>query len=146
MHTGAAVLPAFTIWDEALGKYRIRFEPAIPPVCSGDDEADVVANTQNYTTAIEQAVRGLSRPVAVGAPALEDASRGRSWTVLKSRFRDCCSVRNTAARSDHPMRHVRGPGKGASGQQLHSPVFAPEQVALYVEVLNLSWREAFRLR
>ena len=57
MHTGAAVLPAFTIWDEALGKYRIRFEPAIPLVCSGDDEADVVANTQNYTWAIEQAVR-----------------------------------------------------------------------------------------
>jgi Kdo2-lipid IVA lauroyltransferase/acyltransferase len=57
MRTGAAVVPAFTIWDEALGKYRIRFEPAIPMVCSGDDEADVVANTQNYTAAIEQAVR-----------------------------------------------------------------------------------------
>jgi KDO2-lipid IV(A) lauroyltransferase len=57
MHTGAAVLPAFTIWDEALGKYRIRFEPAIPTVCTGDDDADAVANTQNYTAAIEQAVR-----------------------------------------------------------------------------------------
>ncbi len=57
MHTGAAVLPAFTLWDEALGKYRIRFEAAIPLVCTGDDEADVVANTQNYTAAIEQAVR-----------------------------------------------------------------------------------------
>lgn len=57
MHTGAAVVPAFTIWDEAMGKYRIRFEPAIPLVCSGDDEADVLANTQNYTSAIEQAVR-----------------------------------------------------------------------------------------
>jgi KDO2-lipid IV(A) lauroyltransferase len=57
MHTGAAVVPAFTIWDEALDKYRIRFEPAIPTVCSGDDEADVVANTQSYTAAIEQAVR-----------------------------------------------------------------------------------------
>jgi len=57
MRTGAAVLPAFTIWDKALGKYRIRFEPAIPLECSGDDEADVRANTQNYTTAIEQAVR-----------------------------------------------------------------------------------------
>jgi Kdo2-lipid IVA lauroyltransferase/acyltransferase len=57
MRTGAAVVPAFTIWDEALGKYRIRFEPAIPMVCTGDDDADVVANTQNYTTAIEQAVR-----------------------------------------------------------------------------------------
>jgi KDO2-lipid IV(A) lauroyltransferase len=57
MHTDAAVVPAFTLWDEALGKYRIRFEPAIPLECSGDDEADVVANTQNYTAAIEQAVR-----------------------------------------------------------------------------------------
>ena len=57
MRTGAAVLPAFTIWDEALGKYRIRFEPAIPTVCTGDDDADAVANTQNYTAAIEQAVR-----------------------------------------------------------------------------------------
>jgi KDO2-lipid IV(A) lauroyltransferase len=57
LHTGAAVVPAFTVWDEALGKYRIRFEPAIPLVCTGDDDADVVANTQNYTAAIEQAVR-----------------------------------------------------------------------------------------
>jgi Kdo2-lipid IVA lauroyltransferase/acyltransferase len=57
MHTGAAVVPAFTLWDEAQGKYRIRFEPAIPTVCTGNVEADAVANTQNYTTAIEEAVR-----------------------------------------------------------------------------------------
>jgi KDO2-lipid IV(A) lauroyltransferase len=57
MHTGAAVLPAFTIWDEALGKYRIRFEPAIPIVRTGDDDADAVTNTQNYTAAIEKVVR-----------------------------------------------------------------------------------------
>ncbi len=56
-HTGAAVLPAFTIWDETLGKYRIRFEPAIPTVCTGDENADAVTNTQNYTAAIERAVR-----------------------------------------------------------------------------------------
>ena len=35
MHTGAAVVPAFTIWDRSLGKYRIRFEPAIPTICTG---------------------------------------------------------------------------------------------------------------
>jgi len=57
MRTGAAVLPAFTIWDESLGKYRIRFEPAIPVVRTGDDDADAISNTQNYTAAIEQAVR-----------------------------------------------------------------------------------------
>jgi KDO2-lipid IV(A) lauroyltransferase len=57
MRTGAAVVPAFTIWDQALGKYRIRFEPAISTVSTGDDDADAIANTQNYTAAIEQAVR-----------------------------------------------------------------------------------------
>jgi KDO2-lipid IV(A) lauroyltransferase len=57
MRTGAAVLPAFTIWDEALGKYRLHFEPEIPTIRTGDDESDAIANTQNYTAAIEQAVR-----------------------------------------------------------------------------------------
>ena len=57
MRTGASVLPAFTIWDETLGKYRIHFEPAIPTVCTGDDDADAITNTQNYTAAIEKAVR-----------------------------------------------------------------------------------------
>jgi KDO2-lipid IV(A) lauroyltransferase len=57
MRTGAAVLPAFTVWDKELGKYRIRFEPAIPTVDTGDEEADTVANTQNYTAAIERIVR-----------------------------------------------------------------------------------------
>jgi KDO2-lipid IV(A) lauroyltransferase len=57
MRTGAAVLPAFTIWDESLCKYRIRFEPSIPTVCTGNPEADAIANTQNYTAAIERVVR-----------------------------------------------------------------------------------------
>ena len=57
MRTGAAVVPAFTIWDEKLGKYRLHIEPAIPTVCTGDDESDAIANTQNYTAAIEQAIR-----------------------------------------------------------------------------------------
>ena len=57
MHTGAAVVPAFTLWDEELGKYRLHIEPAIPTVSTGDDEADAIANTQNYTAALERAVR-----------------------------------------------------------------------------------------
>ena len=56
-HTGAAVVPAFTLWDDKLGKYRIRFEPAIPLVMTDDAEADAVNNTQNYTAAIEMAIR-----------------------------------------------------------------------------------------
>jgi KDO2-lipid IV(A) lauroyltransferase len=41
-HTGAAVVPAFTLWDDKLGKYRIRFEPAIPLVMTDDAEADAI--------------------------------------------------------------------------------------------------------
>ena len=57
LRTGAAVVPAFTIWDEALRKYRIRFEPALEPVSTGDPDQDAVANTALYTKAIEDCVR-----------------------------------------------------------------------------------------
>jgi len=57
LRTDAAVLPGFTIWDEALGKYRLRFDPAVELVRSGDLEADIVANTQKFTKVIEDYVR-----------------------------------------------------------------------------------------
>ncbi len=57
LHTDAAVVPAFTIWDEELGKYRIHFEQAIPLARTGDSEADAVTNTQAFTKAIEKIVR-----------------------------------------------------------------------------------------
>jgi KDO2-lipid IV(A) lauroyltransferase len=55
--TGAAVVPAFAIWDDGMGKYRLHIEPAIPIVSTDDDEADAIANTQSYTAAIERIVR-----------------------------------------------------------------------------------------
>ena len=57
MRTDAAVVPAFTIWDKNLGKYRIHFEPALETIRTGDDNADAIANTALYTRAIEQIVR-----------------------------------------------------------------------------------------
>jgi len=57
MRTDAAVVPGFTIWDEAAGKYRLRFDPAIELVRTGDLEADIVANTQKFTSVIEDYVR-----------------------------------------------------------------------------------------
>jgi len=57
MRTDAAVVPGFTIWDERLGKYRLRFDPAIELVRTGDLEADIVANTQKFTKVIEEYVR-----------------------------------------------------------------------------------------
>jgi len=53
LRTDAAVVPAFSIWDEKLGKYRIRFDPMLELARTGDDAADVVANTAKFTKAIE---------------------------------------------------------------------------------------------
>jgi KDO2-lipid IV(A) lauroyltransferase len=57
LRTDAAVVPGFTIWDERLGKYRLRFDPAVELVRSGDLEVDIVANTQKFTKVIEEYVR-----------------------------------------------------------------------------------------
>jgi len=57
MRTDAAVVPGFTIWDKALGKYRLRFDPAVELARTGDLEADIVANTQKFTRVIEDYVR-----------------------------------------------------------------------------------------
>ncbi|HEV2470325.1 MAG TPA: lysophospholipid acyltransferase family protein [Candidatus Sulfotelmatobacter sp.] len=57
LRTDAAVIPGFTIWDKALGKYRLRFDPAVPLIRTGNLEADIVANTQTFTKVIEGYVR-----------------------------------------------------------------------------------------
>lgn len=57
LRTDAAVVPGFTIWDESLGKYRLRFDPALELLRTSDLEADIVANTQQFTKVIEDYVR-----------------------------------------------------------------------------------------
>jgi Kdo2-lipid IVA lauroyltransferase/acyltransferase len=57
LRTDAAVVPTFTTWDPALGKYRLRFDPAVKLIRSGDDEPDIVANTSLFTKIIEDYVR-----------------------------------------------------------------------------------------
>ena len=57
LHTGAAVVPAFTIWDPVLRKYRVEFDRAVELVRTGDPEADAVANTARFTRIIEEYVR-----------------------------------------------------------------------------------------
>jgi len=54
LHTDAAVVPAFCVWDKALGTYKMCFEPAIQLVRTGDDEADAIANTAEFTKVIER--------------------------------------------------------------------------------------------
>jgi Kdo2-lipid IVA lauroyltransferase/acyltransferase len=57
LRTDAAVVPGFTIWDESMGKYRLRFDPAVELIRTGELEADIVANTQKFTKVIEEYVR-----------------------------------------------------------------------------------------
>jgi KDO2-lipid IV(A) lauroyltransferase len=53
LRSGAAVVPAFTIWDKKLGKYRVRFDPALTLISTGDDEADARANTARFNAIIQ---------------------------------------------------------------------------------------------
>ncbi len=57
LRTDAAVVPGFTIWDESLGKYRLRFDPAVELIRTGNLDADIVTNTQKFTAIIEDYVR-----------------------------------------------------------------------------------------
>jgi Kdo2-lipid IVA lauroyltransferase/acyltransferase len=57
LHTDAAVVPGYAYWDEKLRKYRLRFEPAVELVRTGDAERDIVENTQRFAKVIEEIVR-----------------------------------------------------------------------------------------
>ncbi len=57
LRTDAAVVPGFTVWDPALRKYRLRFDPTLQLIRTGHLEADIAANTQMFTKVIEDYVR-----------------------------------------------------------------------------------------
>jgi Kdo2-lipid IVA lauroyltransferase/acyltransferase len=57
LHTDAAVVPGYAYWDQNLRKYRLRFEPPVELVRSGDTERDVRENTQRFTKVIEEIIR-----------------------------------------------------------------------------------------
>jgi KDO2-lipid IV(A) lauroyltransferase len=57
LHTDAAVVPGYAYWDAAIGKYRLRFEPAVELVRTGDTERDVFVNTQKFAKVIEEIIR-----------------------------------------------------------------------------------------
>jgi len=57
LHTDAAVVPGYAYWDESIGKYRLRFEPAVELSRTGDTERDVFVNTQKFAKVIEGIIR-----------------------------------------------------------------------------------------
>jgi Kdo2-lipid IVA lauroyltransferase/acyltransferase len=57
LHTGAAVVPGYAYWDENLRKYRLRFEPPVDLVRTGEAERDIAENTQRFAKVIEEIVK-----------------------------------------------------------------------------------------
>jgi KDO2-lipid IV(A) lauroyltransferase len=57
LHTDAAVVPGYAVWDEGIGKYRLRFEPAVELVRTGETERDIFVNTQKFAKVIEEIIR-----------------------------------------------------------------------------------------
>jgi KDO2-lipid IV(A) lauroyltransferase len=56
LRTGAAVVPTYVFLDEN-GKQQMHILPEIPLVITGNEETDLVVNTQNFTNFTEQIVR-----------------------------------------------------------------------------------------
>jgi len=57
LQTDAAVVPSYCFWDCDLREYRLRFEPPLELVRTGNLDADVLANTQLFTRVIEDFAR-----------------------------------------------------------------------------------------
>lgn len=57
LHTDAAVVPGYAVWDEKLRKYRLRFEPPVELTRTGDMEKDVLENTQRFAKILEEIIR-----------------------------------------------------------------------------------------
>jgi KDO2-lipid IV(A) lauroyltransferase len=57
LKTGAAVLPAFMLWEKAERRYVLHFGPELAFTRTGNAEADILAATQVCTSAIESWIR-----------------------------------------------------------------------------------------
>jgi KDO2-lipid IV(A) lauroyltransferase len=57
LHSGAAVLPGFLLWEAVEKKYVLRFGEELELIRTGDMASDIVANTALFTATIEAYVR-----------------------------------------------------------------------------------------
>jgi len=57
LHTDAAVVPGYAVWDEGLQKYRLRFEPPLELIRTGDAERDILENTRRFAKVAEEIIR-----------------------------------------------------------------------------------------
>jgi KDO2-lipid IV(A) lauroyltransferase len=57
LQTDAAVVPGFLIWDEAEHKHRLRLDPPVELINTGDLDHDVLENTKLFNKILEGYVR-----------------------------------------------------------------------------------------
>ena len=57
LHSGAAVLPGFLVWEAAEKKYVLRFGKELDLIRTGEMASDILANTALFTATIEAYVR-----------------------------------------------------------------------------------------
>ena len=57
LHSGAAVLPGFLVWEAVEQKYILHFGSELTLVRTGDQARDIVSNTALFTATIEAYVR-----------------------------------------------------------------------------------------
>lgn len=57
LRTKAPVVPGLLIWDEKLRKHRLRFDPPIPLIETGDPARDVIENTRAFHAVLEKYIR-----------------------------------------------------------------------------------------
>ena len=57
LHTDAAVVPGYAIWDESISKYRLRFEPPVKLIRTGDEQRDIFEDTQKFASVLEAIIR-----------------------------------------------------------------------------------------
>ncbi|MBI1954869.1 MAG: lysophospholipid acyltransferase family protein [Acidobacteria bacterium] len=57
LHTGAAVVPAFCVWDSGQRRFRIIFDKPLELPATGGKEESIRAATQQMTSVVEQYIR-----------------------------------------------------------------------------------------
>ena len=57
LHTDAAVVPGYAVWDDGIRRYRLCFEPPVGLVRTGDAERDILENTRRFTKVLEDIIR-----------------------------------------------------------------------------------------
>jgi Kdo2-lipid IVA lauroyltransferase/acyltransferase len=57
LRTGAAVVPGFLVWDRTLGKHRLRLDPPVELIQTGDLDQDVIQNTKLFNKILESYIR-----------------------------------------------------------------------------------------